>query len=170
MTDDEEQFAQFVRSSSPGLMRTAWLLTGDWASAEDLVQSGLLKTWQRWSSVRAPAAAEAYTRRVLMTTFLGWRRRRWVGEVAFGWLPDRADSRDLAADVAEHDAVTTALLQLPRQQRAVIALRYFNDLSEQAIADALGCSVGAVKAHASRALSALRSNPYLQTDTPTRTP
>lgn len=168
MTEDEEEFAQFVRSSSAGLTRTAWLLTGDWASAEDLVQSAFLKSWQRWSSVHRQTA-EAYTRRVIMTTFLGWRRRRWVGEVAFGWLPDRAQARDLAADVAEHDAVTAALSHLPRQQRAVIVLRYFDDLSEQAIANALGCSVGAVKTHASRALRALRSNPGLLAALPTRT-
>jgi RNA polymerase sigma-70 factor (sigma-E family) len=168
MTVDEEQFAQFVRSSSPGLTRTAWLLTGDWASAEDLVQTALLRTWQRWNSVSRPAA-EAYTRRVVMTTFLGWRRRRWIGEVAVGWLPDRAHPRDLAADVVEHNAVMSALLQLPRQQRAVIVLRYFDDFSEQAIADALGCGIGTVKTHASRGLHALRSNPDLQAAIPTRT-
>jgi RNA polymerase sigma-70 factor (sigma-E family) len=169
VTDSEEQFAQFVRCCAPALLRAAWLLSGDWASAEDLVQAALLRTWQRWSSVRAETA-QAYARRVIMTTFLGWRRRRWAGELALGWMPDDAAPGDLAVDVAEQHAVAAALLRLPRRQRAVIVLRYFDDLTEADTAAALGCSVGAVKTHASRALRTLRANPELQSALPRRTP
>ena len=158
----EEEFSAFVRSHSGELQRMGWLLTGDWSAAQDLVQSSLTKTWQRWRSIRRRDAPEAYVRRVMMTTFLGWRRRRWTGELALGWLPDGADSSDVAADVARHDAVVKALRRLPKQQRAVVVLRYFADLSEHATADALRCSVGTVKSQTSRALAALRSNDALR--------
>jgi DNA-directed RNA polymerase specialized sigma24 family protein len=110
---DEEEFSAFVRSHSGELQRLAWLLTGDWSTAQDLVQSSSTKTWQRWRSIRRRDAPEAYVRRVMMTTFLGWRRRRWIGEVALGWLPEDADPRDVAADVARHEAVVAALRRLP---------------------------------------------------------
>lgn len=160
--EDEEEFSAFVRSHSGQLQRMAWLLTGDWSTAQDLVQSSLTKTWQRWRSIRRSDAPEAYVRRVMVRTFLGWQRRRWIGEVPLGWLPENAESADMTAGVAEHEAVVAALRRLPRQQRAVIVLRYFADLSEQATADALRCSVGTVKSHASRALTTLRSNAALR--------
>jgi RNA polymerase sigma-70 factor (sigma-E family) len=159
---DDEEFSTFVRSSSAELQRMAWLLTGDWSAAQDLVQSSLIKTWLRWRMVRRRDAPEAYVRRVMMSTFLGWRRRRWVGEMALGWLPEEADHGDVATDVAQHEAVLAALRRLPKQQRAVIVLRYYADLSEQATAEALRCSVGTVKSHASRALTTLRSNAALR--------
>jgi RNA polymerase sigma-70 factor (sigma-E family) len=171
VTDDEE-FSAFVRLRSGDLQRMAWLLTGDWASAQDLVQSALVKTWQRWRSVRRRDAPEAYVRRVMLTTFLSWRRRRWSGEVPVGWSPGDGyagsmhgagrSAGDAAAATADHVAVVAALRRLPRQQRAVVVLRYVADLSEQATADALGCSVGTVKSHHARALSALRANDALR--------
>jgi RNA polymerase sigma-70 factor (sigma-E family) len=157
---DRTSFAAFMRESSRSLQRTAWLLTGDWAAAEDLAQSALVKTWQRWESIE-PAAAHAYTRRVMVTTFLGWRSRHWVGEVAFGWLPERHDVADQFDDVDVRETLMDALLMLPRQQRAVVVLRYFTDLSEAATAEALGCSVGTVKSHAARAVKSLRTAPGL---------
>jgi RNA polymerase sigma-70 factor (sigma-E family) len=160
--EDEEEFSAFVRSRSGELQRMAWLLTGDWSTSQDLVQSSLAKTWQRWPSIRRRDAPEAYVRQVMMTTFLGWRRRRWMGEIALGWLPEPADPDDVAATVVQHEAVVAALRRLPKQQRAVIVLRYFADLSERATADTLRCSVGTVKSHASRALGALRSNDALR--------
>ena len=159
--EDVDEFSAFVRSRSSDLQRMAWLLTGDWSTAQDLVQSSLAKTWQRWRSIRRRDAPEAYVRRVMMTTFLGWRRRRWAGEVALGWLPEHADVSDVAADVAQHEAVVKALRRLPKQQRAVVVLRYFADLSEQATADTLRCGVGTVKSQTARALAALRSNDAL---------
>ena len=160
--DDEEEFSAFVRLRSTELQRIAWLLTGDWSTAQDLVQSSLVKTWQRWHSIRRRDAAEAYVRRVMMTTWLGWQRRRWAGEVATGWLPEDAGPDDVAADVAQQQAVVAALRRLPRQQRAVVVLRYFADLSEQATAEALRCGVGTVKSHSARAFATLRSNDGLR--------
>jgi RNA polymerase sigma-70 factor (sigma-E family) len=160
--EDEMEFSAFVRSHSGELQRMAWLLTGDWSTAQDLAQSSLTKTWQRWPSIRRRDAPEAYVRRVMVRTFLAWRRRRWVGEVALGWLPERAGDGDVADDVAQREAVLAALRRLPRQQRAVIVLRYFADLSERSTADALRCSVGTVKSQASRALATLRGNAALR--------
>lgn len=160
--EDEEDFSEFVRSRSGELQRLAWLLTGDWSTSQDLVQSALAKTWQRWASIRRRDAPEVYVRRVMLTTFLGWRRRHWVGEVALGWIPEHAEPGDVAASVAQHEAVVAALRRLPKKQRAVVVLRYFADLSEQATADSLGCTVGTVKSQAARALGTLRSNDALR--------
>lgn len=160
--EDEEAFSAFVRARSGDLQRMAWLLTGDWALAQDLVQSSLVKTWQRWRSIRRQDAPEVYVRRVLMTTFLAWRRRRWVSEIAVGWFAEDGDRADVAADVVQRAAVVAALGRLPKQQRAVVVLRYFADLSEQATAEALGCGVGTVKSQTSRALTSLRSNGALR--------
>jgi RNA polymerase sigma-70 factor (sigma-E family) len=159
--DDEAEFCAFVRSRGDGLQRMAWLLTSDWAMAEDLVQSSLAKTWQRWGKIRRQDAPEAYVRRVMMTTFLAWRRRRWTGEIAVAVTPEVATG-DTAGDIVQKQAVAAALRRLPKQQRAVIVLRYFADLSEQATADTLRCSVGTVKSQAFRALATLRSNGALQ--------
>jgi RNA polymerase sigma-70 factor (sigma-E family) len=158
--EDEAAFSAFVRAASRSLQRTAWLLTGDWALAEDLVQSSLLTTWRHWSDIEV-TAAPGYTRKVMFRTFLAWRGRKWAGELARGSLPDAptdATESDLADDRL---AITQAVLALPRRQRAVIVLRFFDDLSERDAAHALGCSVGTVKSHTSRALGALRLNPTL---------
>ena len=162
---DVDGFSAFVRASQRSLLRTAWLLTGDWGSAEDLVQTALTKTWQRWDRID-PDAAHGYVRKVMLTSFLGWRARRWTGEVALGWVPDRQTD---APDSDTRQAVLTVLRGLPRQQRAVVVLRYFDDLTERATADALGCSVGTVKSHTARALAALRAIPELADLTNERT-
>jgi RNA polymerase sigma factor (sigma-70 family) len=98
----------------------------------------------------------------MLSTLLGWRKRRWVHEISAGDLPDEATGADPSSSVAQHEVVLGALRRLPERQRAVVVLRYFVDLSEQATAETLGCSVGTVKSHAFRALSALRSNPALR--------
>lgn len=158
--DDQAEFSAFVTASSRSLQRAAWLLTGDWSAAEDLVQAALVKTWTRWDRIDH-AAAHAYARQVLMTTFLGWRARRWTGEVALGWIPEYADDRDVLTQLDLRAALVAALLKLPRQQRAVVVLRYFEDLTEAATAKTLGCSVGTIKSQASRALARLRAVPGL---------
>lgn len=159
--DDEAAFSAFVRARSGGLRRTAWLLTGEWASADDLVQTALMRVWQRWSAIEHAEAAEAYTRRTVFRVYLGWRRRRWTGELALGWVPEQAEPGDIANEHAERSVVLAALARLPRQQRAVVVLRYFDDLSEQDAAVILGCSVGAVKTHAARARRTLRADSTL---------
>lgn len=153
--DSEVSFTAFVDETARALQRSAWLLTGDWSLAQDLVQVALLKTWARWDHIDR-RAAHGYVRRVVMTTFLGWRTRKWSSEVPTEWLPDRSGDRDDFLGVDQRMAIAAELLRLPHRQRAAIVLRYFDDLSETATAQAMGCSVGSVKTHTSRALVALR--------------
>ncbi len=153
-------FEQFVAARSGALWRSAWLLTGDAQKAEDLLQTALLKAWRNWKSIARDGAVEGYVRRALVTTYTDWWRRKWTAEVPTLELPETADgSRD--DEVSTRHDVMTALATLTRGQRAVIVLRYFDDLTEQQTADALGCSVGTVKSQTARALKALRSSPML---------
>lgn len=161
-----DTFDDFVAARSTALWRSAFLLTGDRHKAEDLLQAALVKTWRRWDRIgrgssRSHETAEAYVRRALVTTYTDWWRRRWRGELPTGELPDRGGDVDEAARVEVRRDVLTALAALPRGQRAVLVLRYFDDLTEQQTADALGVSVGTVKSQASRAMTALRSSPAL---------
>lgn len=147
----EAGFADFVVQWSPALLRVAFLLTGDRGLAEDLLQTALLKTSRRWSRIADQQAAYPYVRRVLVTTSASWRRRRRVGEV----LTDRLPERSTGGEAVPGRAVA-ALEALPSRMRAVIVLRYYEDLSEADTAAALGCSVGSVKSQASRGLARLR--------------
>ena len=152
---DDDAFAEFVRDRSPELLRSAWLLTGDWHAAHDLVQTALEKSWPRWG--RRIEHPEAYVRRVMLTTYLSWRRRKWSGEVPTAALPDGST----AVDPDLRMALLAVLGRLTSRQRAVIVLRYFDDLPEAETAGLLGCSVGTVKSHASRGLQELRAMPGL---------
>jgi RNA polymerase sigma-70 factor (sigma-E family) len=156
MMPESDGFADFVRDRSPDLLRSAWLLTGDWHSAHDLVQTALEKCWPRWG--RRMDHPEAYVRRVLLTSYLSWRRRRWNGELSTAELPESVETTD---DVELRQSLLGALAALTPRQRAVIVLRYFDDLSEADTAAVLRCSVGTVKAHASRGLAHLRATPGL---------
>ena len=151
-----DDFGDFVAARGPALWRAAWLLTGERALADDLLQTALTRSWPHFARVSRNGSFEAYVRRVLFTTYAGWRGRRWHGEVPTGELPD----------VATHDAdpdpdLLRALDTLSPRQRAVVVLRYFEDLTEAETAAALGCSVGSVKTHHSRALASLRTSPLL---------
>jgi RNA polymerase sigma-70 factor (sigma-E family) len=154
---EPEGFRDFVVRRSPALLRTGRLLTGQDASAHDLVQAALLKTWSRWDGI-ARGAEEAYVRRVMLSTFLTWRRRSWHGETPVALLPDSATATDPFADADLRSAVGQALGQLTRRQRAVVVLRYFDDLSEADAARALNCSLGTIKSQTSKALANLRKS------------
>jgi RNA polymerase sigma-70 factor (sigma-E family) len=154
--DAETVFRDLVERRGDALARTAYLLTGDWAKAEDLVQSALASTWLRWRSLRAPEAAEAYVRQCMARLATSWWRRRWRGEVPTAELPETA-GRSPYDDVDVATAVTTALATLTARQRAIVVLRYFDDLSEADTAAALGCAVGTVKSGHAAALAKLRS-------------
>jgi RNA polymerase sigma-70 factor (sigma-E family) len=155
MSDTE--FTAFVAARYEALARTAFLFTGDRGHAEDLAQSALIKTLRSWDRLADPAAAETYTRTVMVRLAGRWSRRRWRGEVAVELtdLPDSADDRAAALDVR------AALQALPWPQRAVLVLRYFDDLSERETAAVLGCSEGTVKSRAHRAIAALRASALL---------
>lgn len=151
----DREFTDFVRRAADPLGRTAWLLTGDPHAAADLVQAALVKTYLAWRRVR-PDEALAFARRVLVNESIDrWRRRH--GGTSVGEDFDRPSSDDEAAVVDDRDAVVRLLRTLPPRQRAVIVLRYYHDLSEQAVADQLNISVGAVKSAASRGLAVLRA-------------
>jgi len=159
-----ETFQAYVVARSGSLLRTAYLLTGDRADAEDLLQQALAKTWLAWDRIREREAVDGYVRRVMVNTRTSlWRRRR-VDEYATDELPERSDSRDATADSDLHDALWSALATLPRKQRAAVVLRYYEDLSEDETARVLGVSVGTVKSTTSRALVKLREQTGLRDD------
>lgn len=153
--ENEAGFADFVEQWSPALLRVAYLLTGDRWSAEDLLQTALLKTSRRWSKIADREAAYPYVRRVLVTTQASWLRRRRVTEVLIDQLPD--DRSPYGEPAAIPGRALAALEALPPRMRAVIVLRYYEDLSEAETAAALGCSIGSVKSQASRGLARLRA-------------
>jgi RNA polymerase sigma-70 factor (sigma-E family) len=155
-TLQDDVFRDFVVARQRALLRTAFLLTGDQGLAEDLVQTALEKTVRRWSGGGGPASLEAYVRRVMYREQVSrWRRHRLV-EVPAAELPEwRLDSRDDDA-IEDHMVLQRALQEIGRRQRAVLVLRYYEDLSEQQVADALGISLGTVKSQAHRGLTRLR--------------
>ncbi len=154
-------FDDFVAARSTGLLRTAYLLTRDHALAEDLLQTALTKAWFAWS--RIEGEPEPYVRRVLVNTFASWWRRKWNGEQAWAEPPEPEPSPDGGADAAvdrRHD-LWVAMGRLPRRQRAVVVLRFVEDLSEAETARLLGISPGTVKSQTSKALAKLRIDPAL---------
>lgn len=153
---DRPGFEELVATRSGALLRTAVLLTGDHHLGEDLLQTSLQKTYLRWRSLREPAAGEAYTRQVMVNLATRWWRRRWRGEVPTEDLPEHA-GRDCYAEADQRDQLRRTLAGLPSRQRAMIVLRYFNDLSEVETADLLGVSVGTVKNSTHKALARLRA-------------
>jgi RNA polymerase sigma-70 factor (sigma-E family) len=154
--DSESDFSQYLIARQRWLMRTAWLLTGDWHLAEDLVQTAMIKVWPHWSRIRGGGNPDAYVRRTLITTYASGRRRKWQSERPTLDLPDLASAPDSTVAVDLRDALRRVLPRLTPSQRAVVVLRYYEDLSEQQTADTLGCSVGTVKSQSSKALARLR--------------
>ncbi|WP_064741668.1 SigE family RNA polymerase sigma factor [Hamadaea tsunoensis] len=152
---DDATFAEFVASRSARLLHLAYLLTRDWALAEDLLQTSLAKSWSAWRRVEGDP--EPYVRRVLVNTYSRWWRQRWLHERPSESLPESAAEQ--AGTLEDRDLMMRALGRLPRQQRAVLVLRYYEDLSEAEIADTLGISPGTVKSHAHKAMASLRVDP-----------
>ena len=155
---EPDRFAEFVTERSTRLLRTAYLLTHDWANAEDLLQTSLAKAWFAWRRIQADP--EPYVRKVMVNTYASWWRRRWNGEQPTLDLPEGA-GRDEYAPIEDRQSLWAALRRLPRRQRAVVVLRYFEDLSEADTAEILGTSIGTVKSQAARALAKLRVDPAL---------
>jgi RNA polymerase sigma-70 factor (sigma-E family) len=155
--DRDDRLRDFVRVAWPRLLRTAWLLCGDRHEAEDLVQTALVKVVRAWPRIERKDDPFVYARAVLANTAASrWRRRRRYDELTAG-RRDPAPAPDPATEVVLRDAVWRALDTLPPRTRAVLVLRYFEDLTEAQTAGTLGCSVGAVKSQASRGLSRLRA-------------
>ena len=162
MTPDAEQhFAAFVAGRGPALQRTAYLLTGDWGQAEDLLQTALAKSYLAWGRIQNDDP-EGYVRTVLANTHATWWRRKWRGEAPTEELPDQAPP-DGWGGVDDRVALGRALARLPRRQRAVLVLRFHEDMTEVAVARALGISVGTVKSQTAKALAKLRADQELHT-------
>ncbi|MFJ4962606.1 RNA polymerase sigma-E factor [Streptomyces sp. ADI96-02] len=156
-------FSSYVRARGPVLLRTARSLTANPCDAEDLLQTALVKTYVAWERIEDHRALDGYVRRALLNTRTSqWRKRR-IDEIACDELPEQEAAP--AADPAErqvlHDAMWHAVLRLPDRQRAMVVLRYYEDLSEAQTAEVLGVSVGTVKSAVSRALRKLREDPEL---------
>ena len=166
MTDRLDGFAEFVAERRHALSRTAYLLTGDHAAAEDLLQSALTKTAVHWRRVME-GHPEAYIRQIMLNERRSWWRRQ---QRAPEGLTDKPPERPIAeTDNAALDrlVLASALTRLSPRQRAVLYLRYYEDLTEADVAATLGCSVGTVKRHASDALARLRTlAPQLLADNP----
>ncbi|MEV0677075.1 SigE family RNA polymerase sigma factor [Actinosynnema sp. NPDC050436] len=154
--DAAASFDQFVHEHQQGLVRYAVLLSGSRADAEDVVQEVLVRVYPRWGDL-TPATAYAYVRRAVTNEYLSWRRRWSTRHIrpAGGDLPEGAHVDDLPE---ERDERLWRLLQaLPRQQRAAVVLRYYEDLTDEEIAGVLGCRLPTVRSHVSRGLAGLRS-------------
>ncbi|GAA1963955.1 SigE family RNA polymerase sigma factor [Catenulispora subtropica] len=167
---DEAEFRDFMATRWPALVRTAYLLSGDRHLAEDLAQVALEKTAMAWSRVRDAHDVDAYVRRILVNTHLSRFRRKRVQEVLAPSMPDPAAPDPAAPDpaqrLADRELVLAALATLPRRQRAVIVLRYWEDRSESQTAEILGCAIGTVRSQAHKALAKLRVSPLLADDDP----
>lgn len=153
-------FDAYAAARWPQLVRTAYLLTGDHHEAEDLVQSTLAKVYLGWSRICRLDEPDAYVHRALVNNNLSRFRKRRVIQLLTPRLPER--TRPGPHQQIEERAVLLAVLaELPPRQRAVVVLRYWEDLSEQQVAEILGCSAGNVKSQASRGLRKLREHPAL---------
>jgi RNA polymerase sigma-70 factor (sigma-E family) len=152
---DDEVFTAFVHVHGTAFTRTAVLLTGSPHTAEDLVQSALAAAFVDWHALRDLDDAVVFVRRKLTMTNIQWRRRKASAEVPVP-TARRGHREDIAGDLCEREDLLAALRKLSTRQRAVIVLRYFDDLTEAQTAEILGCSVGSVKTHGYRVLERLR--------------
>jgi RNA polymerase sigma-70 factor (sigma-E family) len=155
--EHEEDFRQFVIDSRHRLVRTAYVLTGDYARAEDLVQTALVRTYRAWNRIERRDVPEFYARRIVFHLHASWwRRAAHRSERPVAFVPEVVAADDTEA-VDRRDQVWRAVLTLPPRMRAIIVLRFLEDLKESETAEVLGCSVGTVKSQTSRALAKLRT-------------
>ena len=151
-----EEFTEFAVGAAPRLRRTAFLLCGDWHTAEDLTQTTLARMFVSWRRISRRDAVYAYASRTLVNAFLADRRRRRGRELLTGWLPERPDPAAVAAPETRM-VVLDALATLPPRTRVVVVMRYWDDLSVEQVAHLLGCTTGNVKSQSARGLARLRA-------------
>lgn len=163
--DTDGHFHDFVMSRTPGLSRLARLLSPDSGAAEDLVQVTLLRAWRSWPRVTGAADPDAYVRRIMVNAAVSGWRRRWRAETPTDAVPPGVTA-DRFQQVDDRDYLVRTVQTLPARQRAAIVLRYFADLDDAAVADALGCSIATVRSQISRALAQLR----VTASSPSKTP
>lgn len=155
MRRDVADYSDFVALRWTSLLRTAYLLTGDHGHAEDLVQTALAKCFVAWPRLRASDAADAYVRKTLLNTYISWRRKKSWHELP-SEDPPEPEGVDGTEALAERSVVLEALAALPPKQRAVVVLRFYEDLGVRQVARQLGCSTGSVKRQTFEALKKLR--------------
>lgn len=154
-------FRDYVATRSRALLRTAYLLTGNVADAEDLVQAALAKTFLAWDRIEDRGALDGYVRRAIVNTHISWWRRRRVEEYPTDEIPDQAVA-DHAITSDLQETMRRAVDRLPERMRAAVLLRYYEDMTEAEVADVLGVSLGTVKSTVSRAVAKLRTDADLQ--------
>lgn len=152
---EEEEFRDYVHARTPALIRTAYLLCGDWHRAEDGVAAAVVKLYASWRRARRADHLDAYVRRIVVNTVLDERRRGWRREHATGTVPEQTGGHE-DADPDRRADLRRLLDQLPPRHRAVLVLRYYDDLSIEQTAEALDTTPGAVKSLTLRALNAIR--------------
>lgn len=149
----EREFREYVQARRPGLVRTAYLMCGDWHRAEDAVQSSLVKLYAAWSRTRLETA-DAYTRRIVTNTLIDESRRGWFRRERSYWeLPEGVAD---GSGPDERLTAVAALAKLPPRQRAVLVLRFWEDLPVAETARIMRCSAGTVKSQTARGLQTLR--------------
>lgn len=153
----DADFADYLAARQPALLRTAYLLTGDRHQAEDLLQNSLAKLYLAWDRVRDRGTMDAYVRRIMVNEQNSLWRRAWKRhEVVTDEVPEIAPHHDAHFDGA-NDELWHVVQSLPKRARAVVVLRYYEQMTEREVADALGIAVGTVKSQCSRAMATLRS-------------
>jgi RNA polymerase sigma-70 factor (sigma-E family) len=154
---DVEAYREYVAGRLDPMRRTAYLLCGDWHTADDLLSTALAKLFRHWGRVSTMENPDAYLRRVLLRSWLDERRRPWRREYAADPVPHLAGARSDMDGVTDRLAILALLAELPPRRRAVLVLRYFCDLSVEETAEELGCSIGTVKSQTARAIDTLRA-------------
>jgi RNA polymerase sigma-70 factor (sigma-E family) len=152
----EAGFAGFVRENTSALLRTAYLLTGNAQSAEELVQDTFARLYPKWERVEAAEVPIAYVRRSLANAYVNQQRRASRREHPYEQVPERAEERDVFGQLDDRDEIWAGLRGLPDRQRAALVLRFFEGLSDSESAAALGCREGTIRSLISRGLSTLR--------------
>jgi RNA polymerase sigma-70 factor (sigma-E family) len=162
-TSDDLEFRDYVTARGRALLRTAYLLTGNLADAEDLLQAALAKTYLAWDRIEDHGALDGYVRRAMVNTHISWWRRRRVQEFPTDELPDQPVD-DHAGDSDLTETLRAAIDRLPHRMRTAVVLRYYEDMTEAEVAERLGVSLGTVKSTVSRAVAKLRIDAELLAD------
>jgi RNA polymerase sigma-70 factor (sigma-E family) len=162
-SEAEREYVDFVTHHASGLCKTAYLLCGDWLRAEDATQEALLKLYRSWPGLQRKGAIGAYARKVVVSTTLDALRRRSSTEIVGGetYFTAEADPADPVGLLENRLLIIEALAGLPTRQRACVVLRYFDELSVEETAEAMGCGAGTVKSQTLRGLQKLRLDPAL---------
>lgn len=162
MTDEPQKrsFEEYVAARGHALLRFGYVLTGDKHMSEDLVQEALARTHQKWTKINSLDHPDAYVRRIIVNEFMSWGRRHGKRLTLVPDIPEQAHGAPRSDHVAasvDRSAMWELLAQLPRQQRAVLVLRFYEDCSDAQIAEILGCAPVTVRSHASKGLATLRA-------------